>query len=325
MKRWMDLKILVVGCGSIGKRHIRVLVSMGLKNIMAVDAVKEQLDELISEFPFVKPCSLYEEGLAQKPDAVFILTPTKMHIPMAIQAISAGCHVFIEKPLSSSMEGTEELKALAEKAGGKLMVGFCFRFHEGILKAKKLLSEGKIGRLVSIRALMGEYFPDMRPDYKTLYYARYSGAFELIHDLDLAIWFAGQPITKVEGIFGPYSDIGIEAPDTVEILLGFEDRCVATVHLDFFQSPRRRQLELIGTYGTIIVEFASWDEYTVSAFDRGTNHWETITCKTTRNDMFTAEDREFLQAVAEDRPVTCTVDEACKSQQVLERLNIPKG
>jgi predicted dehydrogenase len=68
-----------------------------------------------------------------------------------------------------------------------------------------------------------------------------------MHDIDLAIWYAGQPVRQVYSLNGTYSDIGIEAPDVVEILMGFKDRCLASVHLDFFQRPRRRQIELIGT------------------------------------------------------------------------------
>ena len=147
------------------------------------------------------------------------------------------------------------------------MVGLCFRYHKGLLKARQIVDAGRIGRIVSIRALMGEHLPDVRPDYRDLYLAKYNGAFELMHDIDLAIWFAGQEARTVHSIHGRFSDIGIEAPDLVEILLEFPDRCVASVHLDFFQLPRRRQIELMGTRGTITVEFASWNECAISVFD----------------------------------------------------------
>src|SRR5205085_7137903 len=135
------------------------------------------------------------------------------------------------------------------------MVGLCFRYHKGLREVKQLLCDGAIGRLVSIRALMGEHLPDVRPDYRTLFSAQYSGAFDLMHDIDLALWFANQPVREVKAIYGSYSDMGIQAPDLVEILIDFEDRCLASVHLDFFQRPRRRQIELIGVAGVIAVEF----------------------------------------------------------------------
>ena len=89
----------------------------------------------------------------------------------------------------------------------------------------------------------------------------------------------GQPVKKSYCIYGTYSDIGIQSPDVVELLLDFEDRCTANVHLDFFQSPRRRQIELIGTSGVILVEFARWERCKLSVYElsskldsRGTKH-----------------------------------------------------
>ncbi|MEN6315665.1 MAG: Gfo/Idh/MocA family oxidoreductase [Clostridiaceae bacterium] len=322
-KSLQDLKILIVGCGSIGKRHAGVLSSLGVTGMLAYDPVESQLQALVNETPGVQPCGSLEEGLRQNPDAVFVLNPTKLHVPTAIQAINANCHVFMEKPLSDSLDRVDELSGLAAEKNKKVMVGFCFRYHDGLLRAKNIIKSGKIGRIVSVRALMGEHFPEVRPDYKNTYYVKYSGAFELIHDLDLAIWFADQNVKKAYGVYGAFSDIGFEAPDTVELLLEFENRCAATVHLDFFQKPRRRTIELIGTNGVITVEFASWDEYTISIYDTVKRVWEKFTEKTARNDMFRDEDREFLQAVAEDKPIICSIEEARKSLEVI--LNVQKG
>lgn len=316
-KNWKNLSILLVGCGSIGKRHARVLTSLGVKDIRACDSDKNQLEGLLHESPVVKHCNSFEDGLKEKPDVVFILTPSEMHIPMAMQAIKAGCHVFSEKPLSSTLEGVDELSKLMSESGKKMMIGFCFRYHKGLLKVRQSLNAGRIGRLISIRALMGEHLPSVRPDYKTLFTTKYSGVFDLLHEIDLAIWFAAQPVQRVYSLYGTYSDIGIEAPDIVEILIGFKDRCTASIHLDFFQRPRRRIMEFIGTNGVIIVEYASWDEYILSIYDIEKGLWDRVTEKTNRDDMFRDEDYEFLQAVAEEKPVACDIEEACKSLKVV--------
>jgi predicted dehydrogenase len=138
-----------------------------------------------------------------------------------------------------------------------------------------------------------------------------------MHDIDLAIWYAGQPVRSVQALHGTYSDIGIEAPDVVEILMGFEDRCLATVHLDFFQRPRRRQIELIGTGGVILVDFARWDRCIVSVYEASQGAWAVEELNTDRDDMFRAEDREFLEAIAQDRPILCTIAEARQSLEVV--------
>jgi predicted dehydrogenase len=315
-KSWQDLSVLIAGCGSIGKRHARVLSGLGVTDLRACDPVAAQREALLAQVPTVKMYETCEAGLADHPDTVLIGTPPWMHVPQAMQAIRADCHVLCEKPLSDSTEGVDELVALAEAEHKKVMIALCFRYHDGLAKARQALDAGRIGRLVSIRALVGEHLPDVRPDYRDLFSAQHGGAFDLMHEIDLAIWYAGQPVTEVRSLSGTYSDIGIIAPDLAEILLGFED-CLASIHLDFFQRPRRRQIELIGTGGVIIVEFAAWDRCTVSIYEAAKAAWEQEVLVTDRDDMFRAEDREFLQAVADDLPIRCTIAEARKSVEIV--------
>ena len=320
-KSYLDLRLLVVGCGSIGKRHTQVLTELGMKHITACDPSEAARTALKELFPAVEVTDSYEDALASgKFDAVFILTPTAMHVRMATQALEAGCHVFLEKPLANTQEGVADLKALAAKKGLLLMVGFCFRYHEVLLRAKKLVDDGVVGRLVNIRAFMGEPFAEIQPNYMNMYYSKYSGAFELVHDLDLAIWFAGQEIEEVHAVYGSFSDMGMESPDSIEMLLRFRDRLAANVHLDFYQHPRRRQIELMGVKGTVTVEFASWDKATLSWYNTDTREWNVSEYATARNDMFRDEDEEFLLAVMGEREITCTVDEALKSLSAVESI-----
>jgi predicted dehydrogenase len=314
---WRDVSVLIVGCGSIGKRHARVLHDLGVRDIRAFDPVPEQREALAAEVPLTKAYQAYEAGLQDRPVAVFVCTPPHLHIPMALHAVRAGCHVFCEKPLSHTLAGVEELSAAAAMHDRKVMVGLCFRYHEGLVRARRYLEAGRIGRLVSLRALMGEHLPEVRPDYRNLFSAQYSGAFDLMHEIDLAIWYANQPVESVYAVSGTYSDIGIRAPDVAEILIRFADRCVASVHLDLFQRPRRRQTELIGTEGVIIVEFARWDRCELSVYPAAKQSWETEQIATDRDDMFRAEDREFLQAIADHLPISCTIEEARKSLEVV--------
>src|SRR5580698_2996417 len=121
-----SLRILLAGCGSIGHRHARVLRGLGLTRLVACDPNKKQLLSLIEQNPGVETCESFSDGLGQKPDAVFILTPPKMHVPMAIEAVQAGCDVFLEKPISDSLVGIDELQNLARARKKRVMVGLCF-------------------------------------------------------------------------------------------------------------------------------------------------------------------------------------------------------
>jgi len=309
--------VLIAGCGSIGKRHARILSELGVQDLRACDPVADQLDGLCESVTTTRSYADFSIALEEQPDAVFICTPPKMHVPMSLQALQGGAHVFCEKPLSTDLTGVEDLEAATLKSGRVFMVGLCFRFHEGLLRAKKALDEGRIGRLISIRALMGEHLPEVRPDYRTLFSFKYSGALDLMHDIDLALWYAGSPVSEVKALCRTYSDLGFQAPDLAEILIDFESRCVASVHLDFFQRPRRRQLELIASEGCVIIEFARWNTCEFSVFEASRGSWETETLLTDRDDMFRAEDREFLAAVAGGGKVSCPLAEARKSVEVV--------
>lgn len=292
---WKGASVLLVGCGSIGRRHARVLASLGVTDLRVYDPDPGQVKLLQSETPGATIEPSLEEALKRRPFAAFILTPPATHIDLSIRALEAGCNVFCEKPLSLGTIGLDELERAVAHTRRTFAVGLCFRYHPGVLAMRERLRQGAVGRLVSIRGLMGEHLPSVRPDYRELFSSRYLGAFDLMHDIDLALWFAGSDPVRAVSIHGNYSDLGIEAPDTAEVLLEFPNRCVASVHLDFFQIPRRRYLELIATEGMLRLEFGSWDRYRIEEYRGGDGASRTSEHLTERDEMFRAEDQEFLQ------------------------------
>ena len=324
---WRSLSVLIAGCGSIGRRHARVLNGLGVADLRACDPLDSQRAALAAEVGTVRLYASYEDALTAKPDAVIVCTPPLLHVAMIEAALAAGCHVLCEKPLAVETAGLAALESLAAASSKKTMVALCFRYHEALLRAKRYLDEGRIGRLVSVRTSVGEYLPAARPDYRDLFSARYLGAFDLIHEIDLALWYADQPVRRVACAGGTYSEIGIQAPDVAEIALDFADRCCGAIHLDFFQRPRRRQTELLGTEGVITVEFARWEASTVSIYEAARDAWSQEEMRMERDDMFRAEDREFLEAITTDGEIRCTLAEGRKSVEVLEaalrQINVP--
>jgi predicted dehydrogenase len=289
-----------------------------MRDIRICDPDGKQRKALAAEGPVSGEYSDFESALKDHPDTVLICTPPELHIPMAVQALDSEAHVFSEKPLSDSLQGVKELEAAVERSGKVFAVAFCFRHHEGLTLARKYLQEGRIGRLVSLRLRMGEHLPEVRPDYKSLFTLTRGGAFDLTHEIDLACWFSDQPFTEVRSLQGACSDLGFSAPDLVELIISFEDRCIASVHLDLFSLPRRRITELLGTRGTITVEFAGWDSCTVSVYEQAGGVWKEETIATDRDEMFRREDREFLKAAVSGTPVSCPLSEALKSQQIID-------
>ena len=314
-----DHKVLIAGCGSIGKRHAECLYDIGIEKFVFYDPDPERSKGLADIYGG-NSVSTYEEGLTSGVDCVYILSPTHLHVSQAKTAMKHGMHVFIEKPLSNSLDEVDELEKIAKEKGLFAEVGFCFRFHDGIRELKRRLDNGMIGKIVSVRAMMGEHFPDVRPDYLSTYYVKYSGAFELVHDLDLAIFLTNEAPIEYQGFYGSYSELGFDSPDTVEILVKFPD-CIANVHLDFFQSPRTRTMTVLGTQGQMILTFSTWDEYELKTFTRSSGRWEIISNKTKRNDMFRAESLNFFGAIEGIDVNICPISEAKKSLTVCKAIS----
>jgi predicted dehydrogenase len=312
-----DLPVLIVGCGSIGRRHGRVLSSLGMKTIDICDPSSDQRSAMRSEVAVRREYADFSLALAAKPFAVFLCTPSSLHIPQAVQALRSGAHVLCEKPLSDSLAGIDELEKAIQDSGRRFMVAFCFRYHEGLSLAKSLVDEGRIGRLVSARFRMSENLAEVRPDYKTLFTLKEGGVFDLTHEIDLAFWFCGTELTHVHTMHAVASDLGFTAPDIASVSMEFEDRKIAQIYLDFFSVPRTRLTELMGTEGTITVEFASWDSCTVSVYEKAKKAWERIILPTERDAMFRREDEHFLSASLANTEVDIPFSEGLKSLKIL--------
>ncbi len=140
-----------------------------------------------------------KEALVSGPDAAIVANPSSLHLAAARQAADAGCALFIEKPLSHTWDGIAELAQLVAASRLTTLVGCQWRFHPLMLRARAILEEGRLGRLVAVNAGYGEYMPSWHPyeDYRLSYASRreMGGGVLLtqIHDFDYLGWMAGWP------------------------------------------------------------------------------------------------------------------------------------
>jgi len=213
------MKFMIAGLGSVGRRHLRNLIALGEKDILLYRSGKSTLpDDELKEY--VTETNI-DAALAHKPDAVIVSNPTALHLDVAIPAAEAGCHLLLEKPISHNLARIEELQAAVERGGGKILVGYQFRFHPGLQGVKRWLEEGKIGKPVSVRAHWGEYLPSWHPweDYQNSYAARYDlgggVVLTLCHPFDYLRWLLGD-VGSVMGIVGNLGDLRLEVEDTAD-------------------------------------------------------------------------------------------------------------
>lgn len=299
-------RMAVLGCGSIGSRHLRNLLALGARELIVYDPVPTAREKLCSECTVDGAGSL--DGVwAFKPKAVLITSPTGLHLVQAMDAIDRGCHVFLEKPLAHSLDRCDELIAKAEAKRLTTMVACNMRFHPGPAEVKRLLSSGILGTPLSARIQTGSYLPKWRPfqDYRKSYSASVESGgiiLDAIHEIDLALWYLGP--AKVEAALGLKAEsIGLQTDGLAEILLRHNSGAISSLNLNYIQRDYKRGCQIVCTDGTIYWDFTRKE---VSIFDANCAEthvnepegWQV-------NQMYLDEMRHFLSAV-ENETATCS-------------------
>jgi predicted dehydrogenase len=293
----MSPRVLVVGCGSIGQRHIRNLRALGGVHLAAFDAVSSRLQQVAQEQE-IAACESVEAGLAQRPEAVLVCTPPHLHAAIAREALEAGAHVFVEKPIAHVLDGVDSLLAEARRRDRIVYVGYNLRFHAGLRALKELVDGGAIGRPLVIRAEVGQYLPDWRPtqDYRTGYNTSAAMGGGIIldasHELDYVRWLGGE-VERVYCVAGHLSSLEMDTEDTAAIILRLAGGRIAEVHLDCIQRGYARSCKVIGDEGTLVWDFR--EGVRLLSGECGT--WREFAVSPEPNEMYLEEMRHFLSCV----------------------------
>lgn len=313
-----SLRIGVVGCGSIGKRHSRILLGLGERDLVVFDPSPERRVEIGSELG-VAAVDTFDAVLDAKPDAVLICSPPNLHVSQAICAAERGCALFIEKPLSHSLDGLDQLAAAVATHGAVSFVACNFRFHPPLRRLRELIDHGTFGRLYSLRARFGQYLPDWRPtaDFRQSYSAdsALGGGVILdrIHELDYACWLLG-PATAVAVASGRFSDLPIRAEDMAEILVRFASGALGSIHVDYLRRLYDCRCEVMGEFG-----FGEWvfQDHRLLWYDVRTGRETVETWRQAEvNTMYIEQMRHFLEVVRGDVASSNPVDSAVSLMRV---------
>ena len=314
------ISALVVGGGSIGKRHLRNLLATG-RSAAIVDPREDRRAEIAGKHPDAKVYASLDEALAHGPyQSGFICPPTAYHLEPAIALARRGLHIFMEKPVSHSLDGIPALLDLVEEKKLVGMTGFCLRFFKPLRKAKELIDAGRVGRIVTARSLTGVYLPDWHPweDYRSFYMAKKAqGGGVLLdecHAFDWMQWLCG-PITGVFSVVGTFSDLEVDTDDVCEVIARFGARAVGSIHLDMVDRSIRTQVEIIGTTGTILVDMRGHE---VRAFDHVSRQWETSSHEPSYDRMYVDEIDHFFACVERGEKPIVDLREGYRVQRIID-------
>lgn len=246
--------MLVLGAGSIGRRHATNLVELG-----ADVTISDPDADRAGSLPGVRPAAGALEDLPPF-DGVVVASPTSLHAEQAELALGLAGAVLVEKPLVATEAEAEPLLCHLDR----VMVGFNLRLVDGIRRFVGLVHDGRLGRPLSYRLWFGSWLPDWRPavDYRTTYSAqrRLGGGvlLDAIHELDLLVWLAGDGDFDVAGaVVDRVGPLEIDCEDTVRSVLRHRSGTPAEVSLDYLARRYRRGIEVIGTEATGRLDWSS--------------------------------------------------------------------
>ena len=246
------MRILIIGCGSIGNKHavnFKKYCEVGIYDVNM--SLSKQISDQINAFWFES----IDTALEWEPDGVVIATPTSTHVKLATDVIMAGFDVLVEKPISHNIEDADDLIKKAKELNRKIFVVSNMRFHQGVTSLKENLH--RVGKPLFSRAHFGNYIPNMRPgrDYRNLYCSNRSMGggvvLDSIHEIDYLINLFG-PVESVNSTVNKLSDLEIDVEDYAELVLIHSNNVRSSVHMDYLRPFKRRGCEIVGDEGMLL-------------------------------------------------------------------------
>ena len=312
-KHW---RVLIVGAGSIGQRHLRTFRATERATVGICEASSAVCKKVAEQYQVAEAFDDVDRALAAGWDAAVVCTPADTHIPLARRAAEAGLHLFIEKPLSTSTEGVAELAELVRRQGLKAAVAYVYRVHPLLTAMRTMVISGELGRPVEVVVVSGHDFAAARPDYRDIYFARREtggGAIQdaLTHLVNAMEWLVG-PVTRVSADCARQRLEGITAEDTAHLIARHGD-ILASYSLNQYQPATEITLTVVCERGMLRCDLhenrwrwvktgGTWQDFAMYALDRDV--W------------FTAQATQFLDVLDGQAEPLCSLADGWQTLRV---------
>ncbi len=306
------LKIVLIGLGSIGRRHLACLNEIGGVEVAALRTSKGTLKEAsgIKEFYSV------EESLEFKPDGVLIANPTSLHVQSALPFLKKGIPVLIEKPVAYSEEDSQALNQYTDL----IRVAYCMRFHPLNKLIYNIVSKEQVFKAGFKRSY---YLPKWHPyaDYRTEYTAKkeLGGGVTrtLSHEIDLMIHWFGMP-QNVVGVMDKVSHLEIDTDDYAFFSCKFEKGFRVNFELDFLSPANVNLAEMFTDKGKY-----SWDlkQLWFTAYDSTEPELQAKFDNDSINRMYVDQMKDFITFINTRKSENTTLAEAQETLKLIEKLD----
>jgi predicted dehydrogenase len=312
------VKVLVAGCGSIGRRHIKNLSALGVRDFILCDPNREVLERAAAGLKAPELFEDFNSAMDAGPEAALICTPSNMHLDMSRVLAERGIHLFIEKPLSHTIEGVKEFAALAVDKGIVTMMGMCYRFHPMFLRLKELLDDETIGALFHINYYGGHYLPDWHPgaDYRDEYAAKseLGGGVILtsIHGLDNIRWLFGE-VHRFRSYVDTVGPLDLDVEDMALAIMRLESGHYVTWQTDFLQRAPQHRMVIVGEKGTIRCDFI---EGVIETYHAEYSKWHTEKVEYEINTMYVSEMGHFIDCIENGKTPKIDIADGIKTLEL---------
>jgi predicted dehydrogenase len=313
-------RVLIIGVGSIGERHLRCFQSTGRASLSFCETNEALRARIADRYGVQTHFGTLDEALdhgSNRFDAAVVATPAHLHIPMARQLVAAGIHAFIEKPLSLTTDGIDELDQVACKRGLVACVAYTYRSHPALRDMKEAIDENRFGRPVQVISVWGQHFPKYRPAYREIYYASRETGGGIVQDL------LPHAINSVEWIVGPVDRVmadaahlvleGVDVEDTAHVIARHGD-VLAVYSSNQHQPPNELTTTIVCERG--IAKFNLHDGCWYSMVEPGGSWERAYHFEGERDDIFVNQANIFLDVIEGRAKPTCTLAEGKQSVRV---------
>lgn len=323
-------RVVVVGLGSIGRRHARLLRERGDVQVEIVEPSEEMIARARQELGSLPAHTRFEGALETAPDAVWLATPTELHAEQAIAALKAGCHVFCEKPMSDSLRAANAMRDAVDASGRVFNVGFMWHFSPAMMALRAAIQGGELGRILHAHVRVGTYVTLVNSVSR--YQARQPGSLFLdySHQPDILYWLLGKAPLSVSVTALQAGGLQLTSnPNVAIVVCEYDGPMISTTHLNYVQVPHLHDYEIVGDRAWAQLSFPSG---LLSVHSNAGTPPRTESHPVVADDLYRAEQRAFLDAIggkrgpetsAADGLVSAAICEACiQSWQSRERTPV---
>lgn len=292
-------RILIIGGGSIGERHLRCFQKTGRVELGLCEISDDLRERLRVQYELPDVFAKLDDAIATGFDAAVVCVPAHLHInPVATRLVELDWDLLMEKPLCTSLAEIPPFVDLVKQRGIKLMMAFTYRSHPALAAMKEALDSGRFGNPVQVSVVSGQHFPFYRPAYREIYYTKRETGGGLTqdmfpHPLNAVEWLVG-PLTSVYGDASHRVLDGVEVDDTLS-LFARHGEVVATYSLNQHQAPNETVITVVCDKGT--VRFQYHESRWLSCVEPGQD-WEVeLKCDLERDDIFVSQAETFLDLI----------------------------